>query len=172
MSDYKRFYLNGGCYFFTVVTYKRQQILTQANNAELLKQALNHVKKTHLFFLHAMVILPNHFHCLLKQPEKDFDYSTRIRLIKSHFSKAINLSFNEHLKKPVWQQRFWEHYIRHETDWKKHMDYIHYNPVKHGYVKAARDWPHSTFHAWVERGVYDFNWGSSAPESIKQLRLE
>jgi putative transposase len=116
--------------------------------------------KSIVFGLNALVILPDHLHCLLRLPANDDDFSTRLRLIKRYFSMAMQTSINQR-KKSVWQKRFWEHAIRDEDDWRKHMDYIHYNPVKHGYVKAPCDWKYSSFNYWVKKGVYKKDWGST-----------
>jgi len=160
MSQYRRNYQMGGNYFFTLVTYRRAHIFNDPKNIDQLKIAINKVKKKRPFFLNAIVILPDHLHCLWRLPDSDVDYSTRWRLIKRYFSIEMNTNVNQRGEKEVWQRRFWEHTIRNEEDWKKHMDYIHYNPVKHGLVAAAKDWPHTSFHHWVSIGFYEKNWGS------------
>lgn len=160
MSQYRRCYQSGGNYFFTLVTHQRRPIFTHPENVEQLKIAINKVKKKYPFSLNAIVILPDHLHCLWKLPENDKDFSTRWRLIKRYFSMQIDTSINHRKEKEVWQRRFWEHTIRDENDWQKHMDYIHYNPVKHGLVQAPGDWQHSSFNYWVEKGLYEKNWGS------------
>jgi putative transposase len=109
------------------------------------------------------VILPDHLHCLWRLPEKEKNFSTRWRLIKRYFSMEINTAINHRKEKEVWQRRFWEHVIRDEDDWKNHMDYIHYNPVKHQLVQSPGDWQHSSFHYWVEKGIYEKNWGLMEP---------
>ncbi len=157
MSQYIRFYRSGGNYFFTLVTYQRSPIFEEAKNVEILKISINKIRKKFPFSLDAIVILPDHLHCLMKLPENDNDFSTRLRLIKRDFSKKINAAINQRNEKTVWQRRFWEHLIRDEDDWRKHMDYIHYNPVKHGLVKSASDWPHSSFHYYVQTGLYKKN---------------
>ena len=96
----------------------------------------------------------------MRLPEGDSDFSNRLRRIKGEFSRQIPLPADlrqsqiEKGERGVWQRRFWEHAIRDEEDWRRHMDYIHHNPVKHGLVERVRDWPHSSFHAYVQRGVY------------------
>ena len=161
MSTYRRNYQASGCYFFTLVTHQRTPFFSTANNVQLFKSALKNVKNKRPFNLNAIVILPDHLHCLWHLPGHDTDYSTRWRLIKSNFSKQLTTSVNHRNEKPVWQRRFWEHTIRSEDDWRRHIEYIHYNPVKHGLVSAPKDWPHSSFHSWVKRGAYDISWGSS-----------
>ncbi len=161
MSQYKRYYQSGGHYFFTVVTHCRRPIFNNPQIVEQLKIVINKVKKKHAFSLNAIVILPEHLHVLWKLPENDSDFSTRWRLIKRYFSMGLNAMINHRQEKDIWQRRFWEHVIRNEDDWQKHMDYIHYNPVKHGLVQMLGDWPHSSFNYWVERGLYEKNWGSA-----------
>ncbi|MCC2666929.1 MAG: transposase, partial [Gammaproteobacteria bacterium] len=117
---------------FTLVTYQRCPIFANPEKVEQLKIAINKVKKKYPFFLNAIVILPDHLHCLWKLPENDKDFSTRWRLIKRYFSIQMKTVINHRKEKEVWQRRFWEHAIQDEEDWGKHMDYIHYNPVKHG----------------------------------------
>jgi putative transposase len=170
MSQYKRHYQSGGHYFFTLVTYQRSPIFSNAEKVEQLKIAINKVKKTYPFSLNAMVVLPDHLHCLWKLPEKDNNFSMRWRLIKRYFSMEVDASVNHRKEKEVWQRRFWEHTIRDVNDWQKHMDYIHYNPVKHGLARMPLDWQHSSFNYWVGRGLYEENWGSM--ESLMFAGLE
>ncbi len=129
-----------------------------------LKDAIKTVKTNHPFNIHGWVVLPEHMHCLIELPENDIGYATRIRLIKIGFSKAIPKTERrsdvriKRGERGIWQRRYWEHLIRDEADFQAHLHYIHYNPVKHGWVKQVKDWPYSTFHRWVERGVYPVNW--------------
>jgi putative transposase len=172
MSRYKRFYQKGGCYFFTVVTYERRNIFASAANIQRLRAALRHVMSRRPFDIEAVVILPDHLHCVWLLPEEDADFSTRWRLIKHHFSTNIKLPVNRRREKKVWQRRFWEHLIRDENDLHRHYDYIHYNPVKHGYVERPGDWPHSSFLKEVKRGWYTEDWGKQEPDTIKLLDFE
>src|ERR1700733_7572580 len=149
MSQYRRFYQSGGNYFFTLVTYYRYPFFKNLENVKKFKVAINKVKKKYPFSLNAIVVLPDHLHCLWKLPENDQDFSMRWRLIKRYFSMEMNASINHRKEKEVWQRRFWEHTIRDENDWQKHMDYIHYNPVKHGLVRMPGDWQYSSFNYWV-----------------------
>ncbi len=169
MSQYKRCYQPGGHYFFTLVTHQRKPLFANSANVKYLKTAINKVKTKYPFSLNAMVILPDHLHCLWKLPENDADYSTRWRLIKRYFSMEITAFINHHHEKEVWQRRFWEHLINNEEDWRKHMDYIHYNPVKHGWVKSPGEWEHSSFNYWVLKGFYDKDWGSSEPIRLRGM---
>ena len=108
----------------------------------------------------------------LQYPENDNDFSTRWRLIKRYFSIGIDNQLNARKEKQVWQRRFWEHLLRDEEDWRRHMDYIHYNPVKHGYAHRPVDWPHSSFMRAVERGYYSADWGAFEPQNITGLQVE
>ncbi|MHB1949250.1 MAG: REP-associated tyrosine transposase [Gammaproteobacteria bacterium] len=160
MSQYRRCYQPGGHYFFTLVSHKRRSILATPENVENLKIAINNVKKQYPFSLTAIVILPDHLHCMWRLPENDGDFSTRWRLIKRYFSMNIDTLINHRGEKEVWQRRFWEHLIRDEEDWQKHMDYIHYNPVKHGLVQSPGDWRYSSFSHYVQKGFYEKDRGS------------
>jgi len=164
---YRRARLKGGAYFFTIVTHRRRTIFRVPRNVSLLRDAVRIVMKRHPFRIDAFVLLPDHLHCLWRSPDGDSDFSTRWRLIKSHFSRACpdrykRTPFSSRAKKgeqAIWQRRFWEHHIRDEDDFVKHVEYIHYNPVKHGLVKAPKDWPYSSFHRYVRNGLYEGTWG-------------
>ncbi len=172
MSNYIRAHIKGGIYFFTVVSHDRQPILTDEKNILILRNAFNKVKATFPFTMSAIVVLPDHIHCIWQLPANDNNFSTRWRLIKNYFSREINAIKNKRHEKLVWQRRFWEHLIKDESDFEKHMDYIHYNPVKHGYTKSPADWPFSSFREMINRGFYDLTWGSHAPESIIDMDIE
>ena len=172
MSDYKRLYRKAGHYFFTVVTHNRQRLLTETANIKRLRNAFRQAQSRHPFLLDAVVVLPEHIHCIWQLPENDNDFSTRWRLIKRYFSVGIENPLNERKEKQVWQRRFWEHLLRDEDDWRRHMDYIHYNPVKHGNAHRPADWPHSSFMRAVERGYYSADWGAFEPPNITGLQVE
>jgi putative transposase len=149
--DYRRTYVDGGCYFFTVALANREgDLLVQ--HIETLRAAFRYVKERHPFKIDAMVVLPDHLHCIWTLPEGDCDYAKRWALIKIYFSKKIpktelvNTSRIKKGERGVWQRRFWEHVIRDERDFLNHMEYIHINPIKHGYVLNAIDWPYSSIH--------------------------
>jgi len=165
--QYRRAKIKGGTYFFTVVTYGRAKILTQLENIGLLREAFGYVMERHPFIVDAAVILPDHLHCIWTLPKDDQDYSTRWRLIKSYFSRKCDVIHNGSFasrsrknEKPVWQRRFWEHVIRDENDFSSHVDYVHYNPVKHGLSIAPKDWKYSSFERYVNFGTYDREWGT------------
>jgi len=169
MPNYRRVKIEGGTYFLTLVTYKREKIFLQSEARQLLLDSINHVKNIHPFYMKAFCILPDHVHLLWQMPEDDANYSTRIAEVKKRFSKhylsdfgnllSLNLSQAKRGESGLWQRRFWEHYIRDEEDLYRHIDYIHYNPVKHGLVDSVRDWPSSSFFDYVQEGYYEIGWG-------------
>jgi putative transposase len=172
MSDYRRVFIPGGVFFFTVVTHERVPFFTTEERVEVLRGAFRKVRASHPFWIDAMVVLPDHIHCIWRLPEGDGDYSSRWREIKKAASKAIDTRTNQHHERPVWQRRFWEHAIRDQQDWRNHMDYIHYNPVKHGLVKRPIDWPWSSFRRAVARGWYEEDWGMNEATGIVEMDLE
>jgi len=170
MPRYKRAY-EGSTYFFTVVTHRRQPFLCDDNPRQFLREAIIDVRRRHPFKINAWVLLPDHLHCIWTLPDSDAGYSTRWALLKAGFSKrmnksagrahpAINPSREKHRESGYWQRRFWEHAIRGQRDYNAHMDYIHFNPVRHGLVSVPRDWEYSSFHKLADEGVYDIEWGS------------
>jgi len=118
------------------------------------------------------VVLPDHLHRIWQMPDQDADFSRRWRLIKRYFSIGMDAEVSRRREKQIWQRRFWEHLVRDEEDWRQHMDYIHYNPVKHGYVKTPYDWPHSSFRRAVKHGLYPPDWGASQPAAIAGMDFE
>jgi putative transposase len=171
MSTYRRSATAGGTYFFTVVAYKRQPFLCDPDVREALRQAIHHARENHPFAIDAWVLLPDHLHAIWTLPPDDADFGKRWGLIKSQVSKArgerlhdpgqMTPSKIKHRESTLWQRRFWEHQIRDEADFAHHMNYVHFNPVKHGLVKRAHYWPHSTFHRYVKQGRYPQDWGQS-----------
>ncbi|MGE8503531.1 MAG: REP-associated tyrosine transposase [Pseudomonas sp.] len=169
MSDYRRAAVPGGIYFFTLVSERRQPILTYPDIRQALREAIETVRLTQPFTIDAWVLLPDHLHAIWRLPPGDADFSNRWRLIKRHVTHACGktylradlLSERRHVKGQgtFWQQRFWEHLIRDECDYARHFDYLHGNPLKHGLVTRVRDWPWSSFHRWVKQGVYPVDWG-------------
>ncbi|MEP0812479.1 transposase [Trichocoleus sp. ST-U2] len=133
-----------------------------------IKKCFQRHYENHPFKIDACVILPDHLHCIWTLPNGDNDFSTRWRLIKSNFSRnceqqyhqKVSLSRQSKKEQSIWQRRFWEHQIRDQEDLANHIDYIYYNPVKHGLVKAPKDWEYSSFHRYVAAGIYDLSWGS------------
>jgi putative transposase len=163
MTEYRRIYRSGGIYFFTLTLADRRQNWLTSHLAAL-KQSVRIEQQRAPFSLQAWVVLPEHLHLLMRLPDGDHDFSNRLRRIKGNFSRQLprnDVRASQLLKgeRGIWQRRFWEHLIRDERDWQQHFDYIHYNPVKHGQVQRVIDWPYSSFHTYVERGVYPRNWG-------------
>jgi putative transposase len=169
MSNYRRNYVPGATYFFTLVTFRRQYLFHHELARHFLNQAIVKTRQNYPFSIEAWVLLPEHFHCILTLPENDNNFSIRWNLIKSRFSKSVKPIFHradwmtdskiKHRETTIWQRRFWEHQIRDEKDYNNHLDYIHYNPVKHGLVKPVKDSPYSTFHNYVKKGFYPDSWG-------------
>jgi putative transposase len=176
MRIYKRARIAGGCYFFTLNLAERHDNDLLVRHIADLREALRQARLDHPFSIDAIVVLPDHLHCLWQLPPGDNDFSTRWRLIKARFSRCIDhgeyVSESRWRKgeRGIWQRRYWEHVIRDERDYRHHMDYIHYNPVKHGHVQSVKDWPHSSFHRWVERGAYPIEWAAT-PE-VMEAELE
>jgi|SRR3990172_9358505 len=154
---YHRARLKGGVYFFTLVTHSRLPLFDDPANVILLGNALQHVKSRYPLQQLAYVILPDHLHCLWQLPEDCDDFSLRWRLIKYYVSRKAS-------QQTFWQKRFWEHLIRDENDYRRHLDYIHYNPVKHGLVMHPGEWRQSSYHKYFERQWYTPDWGKSEPE--------
>lgn len=181
MPNYIRNYVPGATFFFTVVTYHRQPILTLELARSHLRTAIETVRKERPFVIDGWVLLPDHLHALWTLPPDDADFSMRWKLIKEAFTESYladggiegRVSISRKLKKErgVWQRRFWEHTIKDEDDYIRHFDYLHYNPVKHGLVEKVRDYPWSTFHRYVKQGIYPANWGEGPitfPQSVKE----
>ncbi len=175
---YRRNQQNGACYFFTLVTYQPQPLLTQ-KNIDRLRLAFKREIQKRPFTIDAIVVLPAQLHTLWQLPKNDSDYSIRLSNIKHFFSTgciqsstAIPNSRIKKREKTIWQRRFWEHTIRDKQDWQKHMDYIYYNPVKHGYVQSPADWPYSSFKQSIDKGWYSEDWGTIEPEKIKMQDYE
>lgn len=163
MPNYRRYRIPGGCYFFTVNLLNRNQSLL-VEHIDLLRESVRLCKQKHPFTIDAWVVLPEHMHCIWKLPEADADFSGRWQSIKTHFAKGLP-SVERRSKvrimrgeRGIWQRRFWEHAIRNERDYETHMDYLHFNPVKHGWVDRVRDWPYSSFHRYSRQGRYPLDW--------------
>jgi len=170
MTNYRRVKIEGAKYFFTVNLADRAGNTLLTNNIDLLRDVMRQVKNKHPFNIDAIVILPEHLHCIWTLPKDDADYKTRWMLIKTSFSRNIPASEQRSAsrikrgERGLWQRRYWEHLIRNDLDYQRHVDYIHWNPVKHNLVTQVKDWPHSSFHSFVRRGVLPENWASALPE--------
>lgn len=176
MSHYRRADTAGSSYFFTVVTYRRQPILCDQPLRNALREAIESVRAARPFVIDAWVLLPDHLHCVWTLPQGDADFSTRWAIIKRSVSLAcaeyrrdewMNPSKTKHRESTIWQRRFWEHQIRDENDYARHIDYIHHNPVKHGHAQHPIDWPYSTLHRYVREGIYPADWTSTNTAAIE-----
>ncbi len=176
MSRYRRAKATGSSYFFTVLAYRRQSILCDEAIRNALRALIETVRVSRPFIIDAWVLLPDHLHCVWTLPDDDADFSTRWMIIKRAFSLAcgedyrradwVTASKLKHRESTIWQRRFWEHQIRDENDFARHLDYIHFNPVKHGHGQRAVDWPHSTFHRYVRDGVYAHDWAAAMESTV------
>ncbi|XAL99149.1 transposase [Phycisphaeraceae bacterium D3-23] len=174
MPNYKRLYRPGGTYFFTINLWDRRHTLLVDHN-DVLRTAIATAREKHPFDLPAIVVLPDHLHCIMTLPPGDPDFSRRIQKIKSRFSRQIpkeettTPSRIQKGERGIWQRRFWEHLIRDEEDLEQHVNYIHYNPVKHGYVKHTTDWPHSSIHRYIDQGWQQPDWDALMKNSTLDL---
>jgi putative transposase len=164
MTNYRRAAFPGGYYFFTVVTYQRRPFLTDPLARRCLRAAVTEARRAKPFKVVALCLLPEHLHGVWKLPPDDHEFSARWAAIKSGFTHHYLLgggregtqspSREEKRERGVWQRRFWEHQLRDENDLQAHVDYIHYNPVKHALVANVEDWPWSTYHRFIRAGFY------------------
>jgi len=162
----------GSAYYFTVVTYHRTPILTGYGARNILHHAWKIISERYPFTTVAICLLPDHIHTIWMLPESDNNYSVRWKEIKRQFTQRYlaevgpgesrSLSRQKRGEAAIWQRRFWEHVISDDEDLGRHVDYIHFNPVKHGLVKKAKDWQWSSFHRYVQEGYYDADWGKAS----------
>jgi putative transposase len=179
MPQYRRVRLKGGVFFFTVVTHERRRILTSDLGIQCLRRAWRTTHETMPFETEAVCVLPDHIHVMWSLPEGDDDYSARWRKLKGLFTREFRRrggsegtgseSRQSKGEAAVWQRRFWEHRIRDVDDFRRHVEYVHFNPVKHGYVTRLEDWKWSSFHDHVARGWIEPDWGTIEPEGIVNL---
>jgi putative transposase len=169
MPNYRRAACPGGTYFFTVNTFRRQPVLTDEPFRAALRHAIRVTQRTYPFDILAWVLLPDHLHVLWRLPDGDAATGVRWSLIKGQVTQAygnflsIEKTTTSRYKRregTLWQRRFWERLILDDADFERHFDYIHINPVKHGYVTRAGDWPYSTFHRYVKQSVYPSDWAA------------
>ena len=173
MPDYRRWYVAGGTYFFTAVTLGAGRFCPATWPRRCLHEAIDTVRKKRPFDLVAIVLLPDHIHTVWTLPQGDAGYPTRWKRIKEEFTVAYlsqggaevpqSLSRQRQGERGVWQRRYWERSVRDEEDLKRCVDYVHWNPKKHGYVTSVRDWPWSSFHRYVELDEYTRDWGAENP---------
>jgi putative transposase len=168
MPNYRRAKIPGATYFLTQVTYQRRPWLCDDIARQALRSAIVQVRQKYPFTIDAFVLLPDHFHCLWTLPPGDSDFSTRMRLIKSfvtrHYGEqlgidaAISRSRQKRGERNLWQRRFWEHWVRDEADFGRCCDYIHYNPVRHGFCRVPQEWEFSSIHRLTAQGGYAPDW--------------
>jgi putative transposase len=149
--------------------------LTHLEVRQALRESIYKVRQTLPFRIDAWVLLPDHFHTIWTLPDDDARYAARWAVIKSGVTKKCrnlfglgentNISRSYRHEGDIWQRRFWELVIRDDQDFHRHLDYLHWNPVKHGYVKTPMDWPYSTFHRFVAQGLYPSNWGGGGMDN-------
>ncbi|SFZ79458.1 REP-associated tyrosine transposase [Chitinimonas taiwanensis] len=165
MPNYRRAWLPGGTFFFTVTLLERHGNDLLVRYIDQLREVVQEVKQRHPFTIHGWVVLPDHLHCVIELPAGDADFALRWRLIKAGFSRRLPLLERRSAvrearrERGIWQRRYWEHQIRDEADFARHLDYVHFNPVKHGWVPRVADWPYSTFHRYVADGLLVADWG-------------
>ncbi|MFL9826993.1 REP-associated tyrosine transposase [Rhodoplanes sp. SY1] len=165
MVRYRRNFVPGGTYFFTVTLADRSSTAL-VDHVDLLRSSFRHARRERPFGVEAIVILPDHLHVIMTLPDGDTDFPGRWRRIKSLFSHGLAtrlpLRPDTRGRYGIWQRRFWEHTIRDDDDLVRHVDYVHINPVKHGYVGRVRDWPYSSFHRYVRDGLLPLDWAGDA----------
>jgi putative transposase len=150
MPDHRRNRVPGGTFFFTLNLLDRRSNLL-VTNIDALRDAVRRVRARAPFHINAWVVLPDHMHCLWTLPQDDGDFPGRWRATKTGFAKSLPFGeprspvMTRRGERGIWQQRYWEHTIRDDRDFAAHMDYTHFNPVKHGLVVHPTDWPHSSF---------------------------
>ncbi len=167
MTNFRRYYVPDSIVFITQVIYDRTPICGKDQHLQLLLSTLREVKRLHPFSMLAYVFLLDHFHLLIR-PAGDCTFSAVMHSLKSNFTHAYKQSLGITGAMHFWQRRFWDHLIRSEEDFGRHLDYIHYNPVKHGLVPKPEQWAHSSFLQWKERGIYEDEWGWKAPEWLAE----
>ncbi|MGH8547584.1 MAG: REP-associated tyrosine transposase [Methylococcales bacterium] len=169
MSDYRRYRVPGGTFFFTVNLLERRQDLL-VRHIDALREAVRVTRRQRPFRIDAWVVLPDHLHCVWTLPPGDDDFSNRWKAIKIRFVQAIPPTERRSKvrvtrgERGVWQRRFWEHAIRNELDYARHIDYVHWNPMKHGLVQRLADWPYSSFHRFVRLGLLSSDWAGDISE--------
>lgn len=173
MANIRRYYLPDSIVFITSVTKNRNQIFLNKQNQEILNLTIENAKRIHSFEIIANVLLPEHFHWLMKITDSQDNFSNVIKCIKGNFTanfKKFNIISGQ---LSLWQPKFWDHVIRNEKDLKNHLDYIHWNPVKHGHVNNPGKWENTSLQRWITEGVYPIDWGVfDEPQNIRNMDFE
>lgn len=168
--NFRRYYIPNSLIFITTVVEQREPVFSKPTNVALLRQTLRNVKELHPFSMIAYVFLPDHLHILIR-PTAASNYSKIMQSFKTNFTKEYRASLGISGNMKFWQKRFWDHIIRDEDDLRKHIDYIHYNPVRHDLVARPEDWEHSSFLEWRRRGAYPEMWGWALPDTLVEVNL-
>jgi putative transposase len=168
MVRYRRNFTAGGTFFFTLTRADRTS-RALIDHVEALRTAVREIRRSRPFGIDAVVVLPDHLHIMMTLPEGDADYTNRWRLIKRHFTDAVlksgtSIARHRNGELALWQRRFWEHTIRDDEDFARHVDYVHFNPVKHRLVSRVSDWPYSSFHRYVRQGLLPLDWAGDVSE--------
>jgi putative transposase len=169
MVRYRRNFIGGATYFFTLTLDDRRS-RTLTDHIGALRTSFRTVRAAHPFTLDAVVVLPDHLHIVMTLPDGDADFSNRLSLIKRRFTAAVERASGTvrrhgNGEAALWQRRFWEHTVRDDRDFEQHVDYVHFNPVKHGHVTRVLDWPYSSFHRYVRHGLLPADWGGDLGEA-------
>ena len=167
----RRYYVPNAIVFITQVVYQRTPIFVSSLAVELLLEVLRNVKRIHPFTMLGYVFLPDHFHLLIR-PNPPTTHSNVMQSLKSYFTREYKNRIGFEAPMRFWQKRYWDHVIRDEVDFQRHLDYIHFNPVKHGLVTRPEEWPYTSLRHWRERGFYPEGWGWSLPDSIASMDIE
>ena len=173
MPNYRRAFVPGETRFFTVNLLQRHGNDLLVREIDLLRHTVRKIRHQHPFHIDAWVVLPEHMHCVMTLPPGDSDFSLRWRLIKSGVSRALpKTEYRTDIRKAagergIWQRHYWEHLIRDDDDYRRHVEYVHVNPLKLGHVQRVQDWPYSTFHQYVKAGIYPMDWGGDLEQSVR-----
>jgi putative transposase len=173
MPDFRRYYIPNAIVFITSVTRDRVPYLQSQKDVNLFWETSRRVQKIHPFRILAHVILPDHFHWLMRPDGPKGNFSKIMHSVKRNYTLNYKKLHDVNTPLNIWQERFWDHIVRDENDLNMHFDYIHWNPVKHDYTVQPENWPHSSYSHWVERGFYPKEWGKQGePMSIKNMHVE
>jgi putative transposase len=173
MSNLRRYYVPNAMVFITAVTNNRTPIFQDFRNIQILFTTLENVELLHPYTLVAYVVLPDHIHIIIQMVEGQNNFSTIMKSIKGNYTANYKKAHNIQNSLVLWQKRFWDHVIRDEEDLKSHLDYIHWNPVKHKYVDTPQKWQYSSLTKWIDEGVYCSTWGlNGEPEVIQKMDFE
>lgn len=170
MPNYRRAFVPGGTWFFTATLLDRHSHIL-VDKIAALREATRWTLARHPFHIDAFVVLPEHIHTVWTLPPDDMDFPLRWRLIKQRFSRAIprveprSPVRQARGERGIWQRRFWEHLIRDDADFQRHLEYCYINPLKHGLVRRVSDWPYSSFHRDVGAGLVPLDWAGEIDES-------